>query len=331
MTSSKVAARLAAALATPALALALGGCAGPLSAVSGVVSALAGPAAPTASGTELALTAPAATTPTVREAGTLVVGLPSDSQAPMCVTGSDGTFRGYNVDVAAAIAERLGLVVRYVSVGSAADASSCDVVMGAEAGSAEGMQVVGSYAESATAFFHKGAQAVASPADLAGKRVGVQEGSSSLQLLKRSDLTATPQTYANLNDAFEALEAGSVDYVLCDALAGAYLQGGYDDISLAGTIDAPVGVGVAVAQSNTQLQQLVGQACDEIARDGVGDILRSKWLGGMGALGQATQVQGVTISAGTVQGASEQVDASEGASGVQDGSTAGANAASISE
>ena len=168
-----------------------------------------------------------------------------------------------------------------------------------------GVTVVGAYAEDAVGFFHKGSEQVAAKEDLVGKTIGVQDGSTSQQLLKRSDLEARQESFENLNDAFDALEQGIVDYVLCDAFSGAYLQAGYGDIAFCGSLNVPQSVGVS-------------------------DVVRSRWLGGLTPLGDASQVSGIEVSAGTVEGATSDTTEVEGAaSGVQDGSTAGTNAADI--
>ena len=288
---------------------------------AGLGKALSAISAPTIeeakAGTKLS---PKVTSPDIHENGVLTVGLESSASVPMLVSSSDGGHAGYNVDVAYALADELGLTVSFVSVGDAsqADSAGCDIVMGAEAGNSGSMTVVGSYAEAATAFFHKGAEGTVERGAIMGKTVGLQESSLSQQLLKRSDLQAAAKTYSNLNDAFAAY-------------SGAYLQAGYPDIALAGSVDAPVSVGVAVNPSNAVLREQVTEAFDAMSTNGVLDVLRAKWLGGMCPLTSDTQVQGVTMSsvtpADTAVGSG--AEAVMGATGGQDGSTAGANAVNI--
>lgn len=324
------ASRLTCTLPALALTIALGGCSA-TNPIEFVEDAIGSPTLQEGIAARRAAVSPSASSPTLVTDGILTVGLKRDSSAPMVIASSDGSFQGYDVDVAYAIAERMGLSVEFKAVADANNASGCDVVMDVAAGEAPSMTVVGSYAEEATAFFRCGTETTASKDDISGRRVGVQEGSSSEQLLKRSDLNATIQTFSNLNEAFEALESGSVDYVLCDASSGAYLQGSYEDIALAGTIDAPSSIGVGVASANTELQAAVKSAVDGVSSGGVGTILRQKWLGGAGSLGGSSQVKGITISSGTTASAgSGTAEVVNGASGAQDGSTAGALAVDIS-
>lgn len=323
------ASRLTCTLAAGSVILVLAGCS--TNPVELVRDAIGSPTLEEGASARRAAVGPAVSSPTLVTDGVLTVGLKRSSAAPMVITGSDGSFQGYDVDTAYAIAERMGLAVEFKSVADANSATGCDVVMDVAAGESNSMTVMGSYAEEATAFFHRGPQTTASKNDISGKRVGVQGGSSSEQLLKRSDLDATIRTFPNLNEAFEALESGSVDYVLCDAFSGDYLQGSYTDISLAGTIDAPAPVGVGVASGNAELQAAVKDAVNSVSSGGVSTILRRKWLGGASTLGSASQISGITIRAGSTSGAdADSAEVVGGSSGARDGSTAGALAVDIS-
>ena len=328
MRRKKMVVRGGAAVLAVAVAACLAGCSNPLSAIE---ASLSSPSIAEARGKQMQAAAPAVTTPTIIKNGTLTVGLDTSSSAPMCITGSDGTFQGYDVDMAYAIADQLGLTVEFVGVSGASSAlgQTCDIVMDASSNASGSVTVVGAYAEDAVGFFHKGGEGTVDKGSVMGKTIGVQDGSVSRQLLKRSDLEARQESFTNLNDAFDALEQGIVDYVLCDAFSGAYLQAAYSDISFCGSIDVPSSVGVGVAAANTELQNAVQQAVDKVCTNGVSDIIRAKWLGGMGAISDSSQISGISISAGTVAGSSETAETSDGASGVQDGSTAGANAADV--
>lgn len=250
------------------------------------------------------------------QAGYLTVGLRTNRAAvPMCVE-LDGKVVGVDVDMASALADELGLKVRFVSVTNVGKAleSECDVVMdvSAEEG-ASSCKVVGSYAEAATAFFHRGDMGIAKVEDLSSKSVGLQGGSVSQKALAATSLVMTEKAFDNLNDAFTALSSGSIDYVLCDAYPGAYLASISTNIYFAGTLDAPTSEGVAVANANAALQTAVRDALAKVQSDGRADVVRSRWVGGMPALSASSQIKDVP-----------QTASAEGVSGGI--STAGANA-----
>lgn len=229
--------------------------------------------------------------------GTLTVGIKTTESAPLAILSSDGSYVGIDIDTAYALADQLGLSsVEFVTVSgiTAGLEGGCDVVMGAKSSDEGGLTVVESYVQSALGVFARGdAAAPIDASELSGKTIGVQSGSISQSTLATFDLAYTEQTFANLNDAFEALGKGEVDFVVCDALSGAYLACTLGDISFVGTIDDPVPVGIAVSTSSTNLQSAVQTALDALQTNGVGDIARSRWVGALPTLTEATKVTGL--------------------------------------
>lgn len=238
---------------------------------------------------------PVVTSDALRQADTLTVGIPTSETAPLVLTSSSGERAGIDIDLAYALADELGLgSVVFVTVDdvSTALSESCDVVMGVESSSAEGATVAGSYVQSATALFTKGD--VTAPIDasaLAGATVGVQGGSVSEGVLNDYETGATASTFSNLNEAFDALEQGSVQYVICDAYAGAYLAAAYTDISFAGVLDEPVLVGVAV--SGDELRSAVQSALEAVETNGVSDIARARWVGDLPTITAESVISGL--------------------------------------
>lgn len=260
---------------------------------------------------------------TVRE-GVLTVGIDPDSDSAPLFVESSGKAYGLDVDVAEALADELGLRVRFVrvSAGSAKLGSECDVVMGAAKGDVGASTVVGNYAQTASAFFHNGSTGVAKVEDLSSKTVGVQGASVSQSTLSKTGLVMSVKSYDDLNSAFAALSSGKIDYVLCDAYCGAYLQGSYPEASFAGTLDVPVERGVAVSEGNAELSQALADALKKVDGNGVMELVRRRWVNGMKNLDSSSQVQ--NVPAGTT-------DTSDGtAASLGTGApTVGSNAATI--
>lgn len=261
------------------------------------------------------------------EDGTLTVGIRTDwVTAPLCFE-QDGSYVGLDVDLAAAMADAMGLKLKVVSIARPIDSlgKTCDVVMDMsdqEAGDTGGIQVVGFYEQAASGFYHKGATGTALVSDLSSKRVGVQGGSVSASALSATGLVMDSTAYGNLNDAFAALDKGEVDYVLCDAYSGAYLAMRHDDVAFCGTLGAATPRGIGVLTTNTALQQAVGDALATVQGNGQGDIIRSLWVGGMPDITDVDEVQGVPeAEQATAATATSAQTVSAG-----DGSTAGGNA-----
>ena len=248
---------------------------------------------------------PSLSTPTIKESGKLIVGVNLNAQAPFVVRSDTGVLSGMDIDLASALGTQLGLKVSFVGLTSTTGsaAADCDIVMGFGSSSSETLTLVGSYAEDATAFFHRGDATVVSASDLANAKVGLQAGSASERALNESGLVMTQNEFDNLNDAFDALESGTVDYVLCDAYSGGYLAAVYSDIHVAGTLDVPESIGIGVAMDNTQLQTSVQQALNELSSNGVLDLVRARWVGDMAQLTTESQVTGLdAVSADAATG-----------------------------
>ena len=313
---------------------------------------------------------PTLVAPTIRQDGVLTVGIKTTQEmAPLYLF--DETTReisGYDIDVAVVLADELGLKVAFVPVTSVDSActDSVDIVLNCYPDDVEEATLVGSYNASASAFFYKGetkgetetkedtkeegkeaaegeakggANKVVAISDLTGASCGVQASSASLATLQKSSLDLKTTPYDNLNAAFEALEAGEISYVLCDANAGAYLARSYQDIFFAGTLDAPVTHGIAVAASNTSLQQSVSQAMETLQGNGILTTVRNRWIGALPALTADQHIAGITFSDDEAPASSDggdqpddstQTDTTPTDTGstanAGDGSTAGSNA-----
>lgn len=267
---------------------------------------------------------PVVSSDALRQADTLTVGILATETAPLSFASSDGSQSGIDVDTAHALADALGLpYVSFVSVSNVSSGleDSCDVVMGVSADNASGVTVVGSYAQTATGLFTR--QDVTAPIDasaLSGATVGVQEGSVSQSALEGYAVDVTESTFSNLNEAFDALNAGEVDYVVCDALSGAYLATAYPGTVFAGTLDEPVSVGVAV--SNEALATAVDSALSSIQSNGVGDLVRSRWLGAMPVLTAESRVTGLTERTDTADSSADEADAADASADAADAADA---------
>ncbi len=244
----------------------------------------------------------ATNTPTVSagatlESGVLTVGVNANNAPyswPASSTSGDGALQGIDVDVAFALAEEMGLSVKFVNVGAdyeAASKGTCDVVIGATSAVTPSSEVlVGNYLESAPAVFGRSVSGTVGVDRLAAATIAVQADSISARTLASMVPSATLSTFSTLNDAFEALEQGSVDFVACDSLMGGYLATSYADISFAGALALPDMRGVAVAASNSELQSAVLKGLDAITSDGILRTIRASWVGDLPSITTSNQV-----------------------------------------
>lgn len=253
--------------------------------------------------------------------GTLTVALDT-SDAPQAMQGADGELTGYAVDAARALASRMGLKVAFVdasSAGSALGDKKADIFIG-DINSTDGdINTLGTCLYDAAAVFGKtsdGESLSVSIETLNTATLGVQTSSASQEALAKQSITANQKTFSNINECFEALESGEIDYVICDSTAGGYLARLMSQISYVGALETPSTLGVAGLAANDELCRAVSDALDGITVDGTLEAVHSIWYGTMP----------YDLTTKTVSGADVQpTDAGSGESASSDSSSEGAS------
>lgn len=235
--------------------------------------------------------------PAIKQAGVLRVAI--DPTQPPFAGAVDGETVGMDVDVAAAVAERLGLKLELVELGwkeipKAVANRTVDLGLGAipitEAVLAD-VSVAGSYATDGIGLFAMTATGTAettapiSPTQaaalVADAKVGCQKESAAQWFLESEFWEGYAKVYDTLRAAFDALKAGEIDYVACDAFVGAYLARDYESISFVGPLGEPTPLGAIVAKDSPELETSVREVLDAMAADGTLAAIRAKWVGGL--------------------------------------------------
>lgn len=259
--------------------------------------------------------------------GTLTVALDT-SDAPQAMQGADGELTGYAVDAARALASRMGLKVAFVdasSAGSALGDKKADIFIG-EINSTDGdVSSLGTCLYDAASVFGKtsdGGSLSVSTDTLNTSTLGVQMSSASQEALAKQSITANQKTYSNINECFEALESGEVDYVICDSTAGGYLARLMSEISYVGALEAPSTLGVAGLSSNDELCRAVSDALDGITVDGTLEAVHCVWYGTMPYDLTTKTVSGVNLqSSGSASSGSESSDSNNETASSEDKSS----------
>lgn len=247
-------------------------------------------------------------TPTVSDdalvtPGTLTVALDT-SDAPQAMQGADGNLTGYAVDAARALASRMGLKVAFVDASSADSAlgdKKADIFIGDINSTNGDVSTLGTCLYDAAAVFGKtsdGKSLNVSTETLNTATLGVQTSSASQEALAKQSVTANQKTFSNINECFEALESGEVDYVICDSTAGGYLARLMSQISYVGALETPSTLGVAGLAANDELCRAVSDALDGITADGTLEAVHSVWYGTMPYDLTTKTVSGVSVQSG---------------------------------
>lgn len=221
-------------------------------------------------------------TPVLSEEGVLRVGV-NAANAPFSTLVDDKTV-GIDVDIAAALADELGLKVKVVDVGDAPeealDNGTVDVVMGMDsADTAATCWLSDPYLSTAVAIFATSSGAILPTAD-SKPVIEAQESSMSAWEITNQFGEASLKSVPDLKTVFDDLESGATTYGAADAIIGSYVahtSGGKAQI--VGLMQKPGGYCVGVAASNNDLKTAIGDAVKVLRESGVNSVIESKWLG----------------------------------------------------
>lgn len=238
-------------------------------------------------------------TPTIGEDGVLRVGV-NTQNPPLAGTNTNEKIVGVDVDIAAALADSLGLKLSIVDVGSdpegALDEGKVDLVMGIDRSDADGdFWLSEAYLPTGIALFSM-SETASVPTAGDGSTFSAQISSKSAWAVSNEFGDESLSSTTTLVDAFTMLAAGKVDYAASDAIVGSYAAHGEGlDVNVAAMLLAPSGYCVAVASDNAELQKLVVQAVAELENGGVIDVIEMKWLGMTLDLSDVKQTAGVSL------------------------------------
>ena len=266
-----------AALAALVLALGLAACGGQQASSSAAGSA-AGSAA-TASGKDASASA----------TGTLVVGF-DKAYPPYGFVGDDGEFTGFDLDLAKAVADKLGWKVKYEAI----DWDAKDTLLNSGAINCiwngftiEGRE--GQYTFSEPYMLNeqvvvvKKGSGISSFKDLAGKNVLTQADSAAQDVLEgdQKDLAATFQaleTRPDYNTAFTELQSGATDAVACDLSIAQYqISANPDKYEQLKEPLSKEHYGVGFKKGDTATADKVNGALKELYQDGTVQKLCEKY------------------------------------------------------
>ena len=224
----------------------------------------------------------------------IVVGL-DDEYAPMGFKNESNEIVGFDVDLAKEATKRLGSEVEFKAIDwSSKEAelksgriqiiwNGLDITPERQ----ENMLFSDPYMDNRQIIFVRTGedQGIAAEADLAGKAVGTQAGSTAETYINSvPDLQnsfSEFKTYGDYVSAFMDLENGRLDAVVCDEIVGRYYMSKHPDKLQA--LDVTVGevtqFGIAFDKENTALRDKVQKAFDEIVADGTATKISEQWFG----------------------------------------------------
>lgn len=221
--------------------------------------------------------------PAIGKSGTLRVGVNAGSPPLAGSPSSSSKIVGIDVDVAAALADQLGLKLEIVDVGTDPEAAlkegKVDVAMGIGSESDVSFWRSPAYLPKGVALFSTSANATV-PTKASSPKIAAQVSSTSSWQVTNEFGQDALVSENDLKSAFAALADGSAQYVAADAVIGMYAahSGGYD-AQIVALMQQPGGYCVGMLEANTELQAAVKDALAALTDGGIVSVIEKKWLG----------------------------------------------------
>lgn len=220
-------------------------------------------------------------TPSILEDGKLKVGV--DFGNPP-FAGDTAKSSGIDIDIAAAIADELGLNIEYVDVGSspelALENNKVDMVMGmSKSTKITETWKSNPYIQNACALFAKSGLSAIPTKDGADK-ISAQMASQSALVAQAQFNVANIKLENSLSSSFESLAKGEVQYVAADTTSGAYYAKNAEmDVNIVALISKPSGFCIGAKKANTKLAESINSIIDTLSKNGTLSLIEKKWLG----------------------------------------------------
>ena len=224
----------------------------------------------------------------------IVIGL-DDEYAPMGFKNEQNEIIGFDVDLAKEAAKRLGSEVEFKAIdwnSKEAELKSgrIDIIwngLDITPERQENMLFSEPYMDNRQIVFVKKGndQGIKAEADLAGKSVGTQAGSTAEAYIDKAeglkDSFKEFKTYGDYVSAFMDLENGRIDALVCDEIVGRYAMSKQGDKfdALDVTIGPVSQFGIAFRKDDTALRDKVQGVFDEMVKDGTAGKISNQWFG----------------------------------------------------
>lgn len=225
----------------------------------------------------------------VKDAGKLILGLDATFK-PMGYTDENNEIVGFDIDVAEEVCKRLGVElvkqpINWDTLTTDLNVGKCDCVwngLSINEERQEKMNLSEPYMKNAMVFVVKGDSTVEKMADLKGKKISVQNGSSAQTILEsceiKDDITISP--IATNVEALQQLELGVVDAVFLDEVVADYeiKNSGKNYKKLAEGLEEEE-YAIAFRKDDQALRDAVQQTLSEMKADGKLAEISTKWFG----------------------------------------------------
>lgn len=224
-------------------------------------------------------------------ATSIVVGL-DDNFPPMGFRDEKNELVGFDIDMAREAAKRLGIEVEFKPIDWSAkeaelNSKRVDVLWNGLTITEERKKNIGftdPYMENHQIIIVAAASPIQGKADLAGKTVGAQEGSSAVDAIKKeADVAAGFKELKTFGDNITALMdlgTGRLDAVVVDEVVGRYyVAKRADEFRVLEDHFGTEDYGVGVRKDDTELLTKINDALNGMKQDGSAGKIATQWFG----------------------------------------------------
>ena len=205
---------------------------------------------------------------------------------PYEMTTDAGELEGIDVEIAGAIADKLGLELQiddmdFDAALLAAQQGKSDMVMAGVTVNEERKQVMdfsNTYASGVQVVIVKEGSDIATVDDLAGHMIGTQRGTTGYIYCSDDFGEDSVTAYDDGLTAVQALNNGQVDCVVIDSAPAKEFVAANEGLVILDTEYAVEDYAIGMAKGNTALVEAVNGALDELKADGTIDAILAKYI-----------------------------------------------------
>ena len=234
----------------------------------------------------------------IKKDGYFTVGL-DDTFAPMGFRGENGDIVGFDIDLAKEAAKRMGVEVKFKpcdwdGIIFELKSKKIDMVWNGMTITEDRKKQIGfskSYFNGEQIIVTKSGSDIKGIADLAGKIIGLQMGSSSYFALEKNSVYPSVKDVKKYGSNVEALldlEAGRTQAVIIDSMVGRYYiakKEKKEEKDIFSVVKDPLAVeytGIGMRKEDTALITEIDRIIDEMQKDGTYKKIYEKWFGRRG-------------------------------------------------
>lgn len=212
----------------------------------------------------------------------------SGAYPPFNFIGKDGAVAGFDIDIANAIAEKMGVkavpvTTEWEGIVASLIAKRSDMIIGSMAITPERKKKVNftePYYHGGAQFFAKKGTALKSIKDLKDGKVGVVTGTTFHEELDKMDNISEILQFQGDVDNFKSVDQGRSDGLVTDFFVGLEAPKKYGvDIEPVGELLYVEDNAIAIRKEDTKLLEVVNSSLKEIIEDGTYEKISMKWFG----------------------------------------------------